>query len=103
VDKSSWLTIGKDYLVLEVVAERSETKFRVISDDAGTPILARSSQFEIISEVIPKCWVETSGPGSLTFSPAAFQETGFWERYFDGDKAARLEFVSVVKLITQDS
>jgi hypothetical protein len=64
VRTSKWLTIGKEYLVLEVfVDEQTGSRFRVISDDAGTPILARSSEFEAVSDAIPKCWVATFGPG----------------------------------------
>ena len=43
-------------------------------------------------------WIATFGADWLLFSPAAFRG-GFWERYFDGDAAARNEFDEVVKLI----
>jgi hypothetical protein len=100
VRTSSWLTLGKEYLVLEVyVDEQQRSRFRVISDDAGTPILASSSEFEAVSDAIPKCWVATFGPDRLIFSPPAFRAPGFWVRYFDGDGAARNEFNEVAKLI----
>jgi hypothetical protein len=104
VNSSPWLTIGKEYLVLEIwVSEQTEPKFRVISDDAGTPVLAWSSEFEATSDAIPKCWVAAFGSGWLTFSPAAFRAQGFWERYFDGDDAARREFDETVRVIEEDS
>ncbi len=100
---SSWLTIGKEYLVLEVYAEEQRgSLFRVISDE-GTPILASSSQFEAASDAIPKCWIATLGPDRLVFSPSAFRAPGFWERYFDRDGAARDEFNKVVKLIEEQA
>ncbi|MCC8961837.1 hypothetical protein H8A95_05760 [Bradyrhizobium sp. Pear76] len=100
---SGWLTIGKEYLVLEVfVDEQAGSRFRVISDDADTPILARSSEFEAVSDTIPKCWVVTFKANLLLFSPAAFRGD-FWERYFDGDAAARNEFSEVVKLIENET
>jgi hypothetical protein len=99
VSTSGWLTVGKEYLVLEVAVDKQGgSKFRIISDDAGTPILAFASEFEAISDRIPKCWIATFGADWLLFSPAAFRG-GFWERYFDGDAAARNEFDEVVKLI----
>jgi hypothetical protein len=103
VDNSSWLTIGKEYLVLEVSVSETETRFRVISDNAGTPILAWPSEFEAVSDAIPKCWVAAFRPGYLTFSPAAFRVEGFWERYFDGDVAARRQFDETVRVIEEDS
>jgi hypothetical protein len=103
VRNSAWLTIGKEYLVLEVVVdEQGGNRFRVVSDDAGTPILARSSEFEAVSDTIPKCRVATFMPNSLFFSPAAFRGD-FWERYFDGDAAVRNEFSEVVKLIESET
>jgi hypothetical protein len=103
VRSSGWLTIGKEYLVLEVVAdEQNGSRFRVISDNAETPILARSSEFEAVSDTIPKCWVATFKANWLLFSPSAFRG-GFWERYFDGDAAARNEFNEVVKLIEDET
>jgi hypothetical protein len=99
VSHSGWLTVGKEYLVLEVVVDQqSGSKFRIISDDARTPILAFASEFEAVSDTIPKCWVATFGADWLHLSPAAFQG-GFWERYFDGDVATLNEFDEVVKLI----
>ena len=103
VRTSGWLTIGKEYVVLEVVVdEQAGSRFRVISDDADTPVLAQSSQFEAVSDTIPKCWVATFGPNWLAFSPPAFLG-GFWVRYFDGDSAARNEFNEVVKLIEEET
>ena len=103
VRTSSWLTIGKEYVVLEVfVDHQTGSRFRVISDDAGTPILARSSEFEAVSDEIPKCWVATFGPNWLAFRPSSFRGD-FWERYFDGDKGARNEFNEVVKAIEEET
>jgi hypothetical protein len=104
VRTSPWLTIGKEYLVLEVVVdEQNGSRFRVISDDAGGPILAWSSEFEAVSDAIPKCWVATfKPPDFLVFSPTAFRG-GFWERYFDDDAGARNEFNEVVKLIESET
>jgi hypothetical protein len=103
VRTSSWLTIGKEYLVLEVfVDEQTGSRFRVISDDAGTPILARSAEFEAVSDAIPTSWVATFGPNWLAFSPSAFRGD-FWVRYFDGDNAARSEFNEAVKMIEEET
>ena len=103
VRTSGWLTIGKEYLVLEVfVDEQGGSRFRIISDDADSAILALSSQFEAVSETIPKCWVVTFTANWLLFSPAAFQGD-FWERYFDGDAAARNDLNEVVKLIENET
>jgi hypothetical protein len=103
VRTSGWLTIGKEYLVLEVfVDEQTGSSFRIVSDGAGTPILARPSEFEAVSNTIPKCWVATFGPNWLAFSPSAFRGD-FWERYFDGNNAALNEFNEVVKVIEEEA
>jgi hypothetical protein len=56
IEKSPWLTLEKIYLVLEVyVSEQKYVKFRLVSDDNNTPALHDFSQFELVSDTIPKC------------------------------------------------
>jgi hypothetical protein len=101
IEKSPWLSIGKVYLVLEVsVSERKHVKFRLMSDDNDTPALHEFSQFEPVSDAIPKCWVTLFEPGRyLCLTPSAFAQPGFWERYFDGEEAARQTFLEVCRAL----
>jgi hypothetical protein len=86
-----WLTVGRDYVVLTILALPGSggVRLRVLADDGRTPILADSGLFAAENEPLPNSWV---GPvtqrGALQLGPAAWLESGFWERFFDRDPAA---------------
>jgi hypothetical protein len=96
------LTVGKEYLVLGISVDKQTTKFRVISDDAGVPILAWSTEFDQVSGDIPSGWVTTFGPDWLILEPATFSKPGFWEHYFEGDHLARADFDEIVRMIERE-
>ena len=84
---SAWTSIGTTYHVLEVLIDpsgKNHLGFRIQSDDKKTPIIARASQFELVTNAIPSCWTVSFLPDSLLyFAPVEWMESGFWERYFD--------------------
>ncbi len=101
---SAWLTTGVVYHVLEIVSDREGTKFRILGDEKNTPAYQLASQFEIVTNSIPKCWVVTFADHNfLMCAPAAWRENGFWDRFFDRDPAAINLFNETFKqIVTED-
>lgn len=99
-DKSYWLTLGRDYLVLAAeMPPRGPARLRVIADD-DTPILASASLFAVNAQELPRTWVFAVREGGVVeLGPRPWIESGFWERYFDGDEdAVRLFREEVIRI-----
>src|SRR5436189_6418333 len=80
--KSPWLTIGKEYIVLEAeVSSLEKTFYRLVGGNENKmPALYNSSQFELVDGAIPKNWeVSQLSEGSLILGPKAWQVQSFWE------------------------
>jgi hypothetical protein len=92
----NWLTIGATYHVLEILGDpkgKDDLKFRIMSDNNQTPTIERASQFELITNSIPRCWSVSFLPDSLLyFAPFEWIERGFWERYFDKNELEQRVF-----------
>jgi hypothetical protein len=100
LERSPWLTVGREYDVLEIVAQPGrEVLFRLLGDDAtGGPGLWDSRLFTAASTDLPSHWVASvDGNGIIRIGPEAWQREGFWEAYFDGDPAAVRAFESAVE------
>jgi hypothetical protein len=85
-ETSSWLTIGKEYVVLEIEVRQDKVSFLVPSDSNQQPVLQNAIQFEVLNKKIPNNW--QIGPATLAIfviSPRAWQEPGFWENCYDHD------------------
>jgi hypothetical protein len=85
-ERSGWLTVGRDYTVLElaVIPGRSEgmpiVEFRIESDGGGTPALFRGEQFGVVDGRLPSNWrALISADGRLDIGPEAWHRQGFWE------------------------
>ena len=94
-ESSPWITLGKIYTVLELYlgSEERKPQYRLISDDAGSPTLNYSNNFEVISGFIPSSWaVNSVSPDIFEISPSRWQESGYWEAYFDGEPWAETVF-----------
>jgi hypothetical protein len=88
-----WLTIGRDYVVLEVYGRPSGVEYRLIGDDGLTPAIHSAEQFEIISPEIPNGWIfQMRADLSWVLRPFAWAEQSFWASYFDGDASAQSTF-----------
>lgn len=88
-DKSSWITVGKEYIVLAIEVRPHKVSYLIASDSDQMPILANAIQFEIISGKIPSSWQITSDVFAfLVFEPKAWHEPGFWEDCYDHDPKA---------------
>jgi len=93
IEQSSWLTIGNIYRVLEIyVVKDARVKFRVVSDDNATPAYFLWSEFEIVTQSIPSCWVVRFQASShMILGPSEWMAPDFWEHYFDPDKHGHAE------------
>ena len=103
---SKWLTIGETYLVLSMYAfVGRDVMLRLIGDDANTPILVNARQFSTVCTEVPSNWraiIDDNGTFFLT--PEAWSKPGFWESYFNGERAARQIFMEELRKIeTEES
>jgi len=92
--QSPWLTIGQTYHVLSVVLDsHSRWLLRLIGDEDEDVGLFLLEQFEVLTSCVPAPWVVSwSKAGIFELSPRAWLVSGFWERYFDRDQAAKEDF-----------
>jgi hypothetical protein len=89
-DGGAWLTLGREYLVLSILAVPGNgIRFRIVADNGRTPILEDSSLFRASNVALPISWVASvSADGVLEIGPARWLTRGYWERYFDRDEEA---------------
>jgi hypothetical protein len=92
--RSPWLTLGREYVVLSVLADtKGDVMYRLISDDQLTPALFDAAQFEVVSSTLATSWcIRVPAEGGLELAPAAWLTPGFWESYFDGEEEALTAF-----------
>lgn len=102
--RNSWLSVGNTYHALSLVFDaRQVVLVRLVADDGLTPGLCRLEQFDVISPKIPSNWVVGHWGGScLELSPQAWLGTDYWDRYFDGDRDARLVFEKELRRILSE-
>ena len=94
IASSLWLKLGSEYTALTLSVESTgNVMVRFIAEGGTEPTLFPLRQFEIVDSSIPATWVVWKGrKGGLNFGPQAWSESGFWERYFDGDPSAVAAF-----------
>ncbi len=105
-ETSSWLTIGKTYLVLSVYAiVGRDLMLRLIGDDPNTPILVNARQFETTCIQMPSNWrAIIDDKGNFQLTPEPWSKPGFWESYFNGERAAEQLFIQELRKIeTEES
>lgn len=92
--EAGWLRPASKYAVQAVYFDQARgTRYRIISDDAATPALFPASAFTVLDGRIPRSWrIHVHRNGDTELCPAAWLELGFWERFFDGDEAAKSVF-----------
>ena len=90
--------MGREYDVVELSLGPHAARLRVIDDD-GQPTLWALEGFELADGRIPHGWIaKLDEDGSVTLSPPAFQEDGFWWSYFQDEAEARAKFEQIVKI-----
>src|ERR1700738_1887169 len=93
----SWLTVGREYRVLEIECTSQQMLLRLLADDGVTPILVAANAFMTVDDEVPRSWaiqIDRSGSPTLTLGPRAWSGD-FWKRYFDNDAAASELFEKV--------
>lgn len=104
-DTSSWLTVNKEYVVLEMlIRPEREVSYRLVGDNENQmPAIYDARQFVIVTNTIPSNWTVKQLPsGSFIFSPASWRELGFWERCYDGDPAALEIYKHEARIIMEE-
>ena len=103
---SGWLTIGNEYVVLEVyISNRRGVEFRLLGDNENGPALFSAEQFEVTSSKIPLSWgikVTKSGLG-IELGPEGWWRKRFWEDYYDQVPEAWREFQAEYERILKES
>ena len=101
---SSWLTVGKTYLVLSVHAfVGRDLMLRLIGDNPNIPILVNARQFVTVCTQIPSNWrAVIDDGGSFHLTPEPWSKPGFWESYFNGERAAEQVFIEELRKIETD-
>jgi len=104
-ETSSWLTIGKTYLVLSVYAYGCDLMLRLIGDDPNGPIFVDARQFRTTCIQMPSNWrAIIDDKGNFQLTPEPWSKPGFWESYFNGEPAAEELFIQELRKIeTEES
>jgi len=93
-DDQNWLRTGSNYAVQAIYFDQQQgARYRIISDDAGTPALFPVIDFTIVDGSLPASWcAHVHANGDFELSPPAWLEQGFWVRFFDNDADAKRVF-----------
>lgn len=105
-DKNSWLTIGKEYTVLEVrVYSQDKILYRMVGDNANKmPALYAVSQFDVIDGRVPTNWkIKQPKDDILVMGPEIWQEPGFWDNCYDADPKALEIYRREAKIIFDEA
>lgn len=103
-DRSPWVSVGQEYVVLEVLALAGAYVHLRIHLDSSAPSLWDAAMFETVDRLVPSNWVVDVGrDGQLSMGPSAWAESGFWESYFDGDDEAIAVFERELSQILAES
>jgi hypothetical protein len=92
--RDPWITLNHEYQVLSVLmTPKGPAKLRIIADEGRTPILADAAMFAMSPQPLPPSWVFAIREGGVVeLGPQPWLEPGFWERYFDRDADAIMQF-----------
>jgi hypothetical protein len=89
VEHSTWMTLGKVYHVLSISCE-TQQKLRLIGDGLNGVALFPLDDFEIVSSKIPAAWIVVwdSSRRYFALTTEAWNQPGFWDRYYERDPTA---------------
>ncbi len=103
IDSDSWLTLGKEYIVLNIsISSTQGTLYRLIGDNEDKmPALYKASQFEIVSGKIPSNWeiFQRERSDELEMIPRPWKSLGFWVKCYDLDPNALEIYKREVEII----
>lgn len=102
-EKSAWLTVGKEYIVLAIEVRQDKVLFLIASDSNEQPILQDAVQFEIVNKKIPSTWQFSPGVIELlTIGPQAWQKPGFWEDCYNHEPAALEVYKREARIVMEE-
>jgi hypothetical protein len=86
--------VGKVYHVLSIVLDiHGRWLLRLMGDTEPGVGLFPLGQFEIVSAKVPGSWIVTwNTEGVFELTTEAWNQPGFWERYFEHDATAQRTF-----------
>jgi len=87
LDQSPWCTVGKVYYVLSVLlGSNGKWLLRLIGDGKNGVAMFNLEGFEVVSNRIPNTWIATwDEKGVFALTPSAWNQRGFWEKFYDRD------------------
>ncbi len=103
--KSTHLTIGKEYIVLEaMISAAKELSYRLIDDgEDEMPAIYKASQFQITSELISSNWnTAIINKSLIILGPKAWQQEEFWDSCYDMDPIALEIYKHEARIIFQE-
>lgn len=103
-DKSPWLTIGKEYIILAIEVYPTKNLYLLVDDSSNkSPGLHDAKQFEVLSHGIPSNWSILPGDlEMLTIAPKAWQSPTFWEECYNGNPSALEIYKREAKIIYEE-
>jgi len=108
VASSPWLTLGRIYHVVtvEIDAAGKRRYGLVTSEKAGEwPSMGehQAECFELVSATVPSNWrSKIDANGTISIAPGAWQESGFFEAFYDHDLATYPIFEREYNLILNE-
>lgn len=90
LDSSPWVTLDRDYAVTAITADFGGRVQLQLLDDTNGLGWFDANCFLTLDASVPSNWIaRLDDGGNLHLAPHDWLLDGFWERYYDGDAAAR--------------
>lgn len=102
---SEHLTIGKEYVVIELLSMIEEGIFYRLIDDGrdGSLGIFPAIEFEITSTSVATNWVlAIKKNGLIVNGPASWRESEFWEKCYDGDPSSLEIYKQEARIIMKE-
>jgi hypothetical protein len=89
-DRSPWVTVHAEYRVVSLIARPAgRVQIQIVTDDGRSLAWFDSTDFMTVDHTVPATWVAKIGEGgTLELAPTSWLAPGFWESYYEGDRAA---------------
>jgi hypothetical protein len=105
-ESSSELTIGKEYIILEMgVYPSKKIWYRLVGDNKEKmPTIQDSSQFDVLTGNIPSSWkIAQVKEECLMLGPEIWRKPDFWVECYDRDPAALEIYRREARVIYEES
>lgn len=103
-ESSPWLSAGKEYLVIRISCTPGRSITLQIVDNSGSPSLWDSEMFQTVDGSIPSNWeAHVTGNGMLEIGPVAWLVPGFWEEFYNDERAAVRAYEKELEIIMKST